>query len=202
MCRMRTYAPLVIQAVLACILSIACAVVCSMFCAYTLDEPESRLLSEHEAATINRLAPPDCTLIEPWTIVWSGVGVRWTGIGSTDANGTSVTLIEAGLPLPCLRGTVWKPSNAAKCHYYATVAWRQRYVPLQPIWTALVMNTCILWLVIAGVHYSTILFTGWRRSSRVRPGRCGYCGHPLLPQQVQCSECGRAPLLVRPRLPT
>ncbi len=76
---------------------------------------------------------------------------------------------------------------------------RVRILPLQPIWSGLIINTVFyisLWLTL--FYFREIWdFRNIRSRLRLRRGQCVSCGYQLLPEQTRCSECGeRAPAVV------
>jgi hypothetical protein len=63
-----------------------------------------------------------------------------------------------------------------------------RILPLQPIWSGLVINTALytsLWFALFSLGD---IRSGFRR----RRGQCVRCGYKLLSVQTRCSECGKA----------
>jgi len=62
-----------------------------------------------------------------------------------------------------------------------------RMLPLQPIWSGLVIDTVLY----ASLWFALFSMGDIRTILRRRRGLCGHCGYRLLPEQSRCSECGQ-----------
>jgi len=70
--------------------------------------------------------------------------------------------------------------------------YRERIVPLRPIWSGLALNSIVFSIAFA---ITAALFFELRRRCRLRSGRCVACGYRVR-DQPRCPECGR-PAAVR-----
>ncbi len=65
-----------------------------------------------------------------------------------------------------------------------------RILPLQPIWSGLIINTVLyvsLWLAL---FYCRDIWRGTISRLRRRRGQCIHCAYKLITEQTRCSECG------------
>lgn len=65
-------------------------------------------------------------------------------------------------------------------------------LPLVPLWPGLAYELAIA----LGVVMPLPLVLELRRAARIRQRRCVRCGHPILPAQALCPECGSSPVAV------
>lgn len=65
-----------------------------------------------------------------------------------------------------------------------------RILPLQPIWSGLIINTAFyisLWYTLFSLRN---IWRGVRTRFRRRRGQCIHCAYKLITEQTRCSECG------------
>lgn len=151
-----------------------------------------------------------------WAYAAHGLGVQWAKFVSNEGGYPypySATIVECGLPLPCLGGELRSVNNVQ----VTTPSWidvsarfgdllsfathlddHPRVVPFGVKFAGQLANTLFFAVILLAVRS---LPRYGRRVWRRRQGRCLECGYDLLATQTQCPECGGAASRLSPRPP-
>jgi hypothetical protein len=126
----------------------------------------------------------------------------------TKMTGVELAIIDAGWPIRCLRGVLYRRTPPATVEaiggwqippgYFrsATVGMiAQRgylstdygVLPLTPLWWGIIIDVLFL---ATGVYLISLGARAWKRRLRRAAGRCLHCGHTLIPANTRCPECG------------